>query len=217
LIADPHGGQPVLQAGASAEGARAGLILVHGRGATAAGMLPLAREIGDRAVAVRAPQAAGNTWYPLSFLSPLADNEPGLCSGLARIDSVIESLGEAGLPVERIVLLGFSQGACLTAEYLLRNPERYGGAVLLTGGFQGPAGRRPAVDGTFRGTPVFLGSSDPDPHVPWSRVEETAAILENHGAAVETRRYPGMPHTIAPDEIEAAAAIVRAVVDSGSD
>lgn len=212
----PHDGQPVLEGGIPAEGARAGLLLVHGRGATAAGMLTIADEIGAGYVTVRAPQAAGNTWYPLSFLSPPEQNEPGLSSGLGVLHRVLDELEAQGLPPERIVLLGFSQGACLTAEYLLRNPRRYGGAVLLTGGFQGPPGTNPAVAGSFAGTPVFLGSSDPDPHVPWERVEATAQLLGSHGARVEARRYPGMPHTIHREEVEAAAAIVADLVDAVS-
>ncbi|MEE8525508.1 MAG: dienelactone hydrolase family protein [Thermoanaerobaculia bacterium] len=213
-MSGPHQGQPVRAAGVSLERARALVLLVHGRGDTAENILTLAGELGLEDVAYRAPQAAGFTWYPQSFLAPIEHNQPGLSSGLAALAAVLEDAERAGIPSQRQVLLGFSQGACLTTEFAARNPRRYGGVVGFTGGLVGPAGTERDYPGSLDGTPVFLGSSDPDPHVPWIRVEETAEVLEKMGAAVALRRYPGMGHTINREEIEAARSLLDAVAES---
>ncbi|MDQ3439060.1 MAG: alpha/beta hydrolase [Planctomycetota bacterium] len=160
-----------------------------------------------------APEAAGATWYPHSFLAPREMNQPYLDSALRRIDTIITDLLDRGIPSERIALLGFSQGACLTSEFVARHPRRYGAVLALTGGLIGPPRHAARVRRLARGTPVFLGTSDPDPHVPFERVEETDAVLTRLGAQVEVRRYPGMPHTINQDEVDACRALIQAVVD----
>jgi predicted esterase len=169
----------------------------------------LAEALGREDLALIAPRAAGNTWYPQSFLAPIEANEPGLSSGLAVLGDVIDSAEAAGVPAVRQVLVGFSQGACLTLEFAARHPRRFGAVAGLTGGLVGPPGTPRDYPGSLDGTPVFLGSSDPDPHVPWSRVTETAEVLERMGATVDLRRYPGMPHTINEEEVAA----VRALID----
>jgi len=204
--AGPHQGQPLARAGRPVAEAAAAMVMVHGRGATAESILTLADEFGrDDDFAYVAPQAAGWSWYPYSFLAPLQQNEPGLSSGLARIGEVIAQLEAAGLPAERIVLLGFSQGACLSLEFAARNPRRYGAVIGLSGGLIGPPGT-PRDDprdhpGSLAGTPVFLGCSDRDPHIPRERVDETAAVLEKLGAEVTERIYPNLGHTVNQDEV----------------
>ena len=199
---DPHAGQPLFAAGPKPEKAAISLILIHGRGAPAQGMLELYDALGLKNVAALAPQAAGHTWYPQSFLAPIEANQPYLDSALARIDSIVTDLMSRGIAADRIALLGFSQGACLTSEYIARHPGRYAAAMVLTGGLIGPPGTPRDYPGSLGGTPVFLGTSDPDPHVPFSRVTETQAVLSAMGAKVELRRYPGMPHTVNEDELE---------------
>lgn len=199
---DPHRGQPVITAGAPLTEARAAMILLHGRGASAESILGLAGAVNRPGFAYVAPQASGHTWYPFSFLAPLAQNEPFLTSALRLVGEVVEEVVAAGVPHERLLLLGFSQGACLTLEFVARNARRFGGVAALTGGLIGPEGTPRDYSGSLEGTPVFLGSSDPDPHVPRSRVEETARVLEEMGAEVTMRIYPGMPHTVNEDELE---------------
>lgn len=205
---DPHLGQPVLMAGQPLERAEAAMILVHGRGASAKDILGLAAELGEPRLSYLAPQAGGHTWYPWSFLAPLERNEPGRSSGLRALGRCIDEIAAAGIPSERVILLGFSQGACLTLEYAARHPRRFGGVVGLTGGLIGPSEALVDFAGSLDGTSVFLGASDPDPHVPWERVEQSAAILGGLGAQVTLRRYPGMGHTIHPEEIEHVRAMM---------
>ena len=202
IISDPHRGQPLARAGRPLAEARTAMILLHGRGATASGILELGRELGRDTVAYLAPQAAGGTWYPLSFLAPIEQNEPGLSSGLRALSDAVARVEETGIPAERILLLGFSQGACLTSEFTARHPRRWGGVAILTGGVIGPPGTPREYPGSLEGTPIFLGSSDPDPHVPWARVDETAEIFRGMGAEVTLRRYPGMPHTVNAEELD---------------
>lgn len=215
MTAGPHQGLAPAVAGPPPALAGAALILVHGRGATAESILALGDEVvgGDRGrsrIARIAPRAAGNAWYPYSFLAPIPDNEPGLSSGIAAIEALIADLDAEGVPPERVVIAGFSQGACLALEHAARHPRRYAGVAGLTGGLIGPPGTPRVYPGSLAGTPVFLGSGDPDPHVPWARVEESAEALRRMGAEVTLRRYPGMPHTVNREEIEA----VRAMVDA---
>jgi predicted esterase len=210
----PHGGQPLLHEGVTLEAARGAVVLVHGRGATAQSILALGRELPHPHLAYLAPQAAGNTWYPNSFLAPLEANEPGLSSGLERLRKVTDTLQEHGIPARRTLIAGFSQGACLALEFSARNPERCGAVLAFTGGLIGPEGTPRGYAGRLDGVPVFLGSGDPDPHVPWWRVEETAKILEGMGAEVDMRRYPGLPHTISQDEIDAARGLLGRVMAS---
>jgi predicted esterase len=171
-------------------------------------MLGVAREFDVDGVCYLAPQAAGHTWYPHSFLVPTDDNEPYLTSALDLLASLIQRLAGRGIPPERIVLAGFSQGACLICEFAARTARRYGGIVAFTGGRIGPEDTPRDYPGTFEGTPVFLGSSDPDPHVPVARVRETSDVFEHMGAAVTMRLYPGMAHTINAEEIDAARSIL---------
>jgi predicted esterase len=179
-------------------------------------MLDLARAIGSDDLAIIAPRAAGGTWYPQSFLAPIERNEPGVSSGVEALARVSEDIQLAGISSERQFVLGFSQGACLALEFAARNPRRFGGIVGLTGGLIGPPGTSRDYSGSLAGTPVFLGSSDPDPHVPWSRVVETAEALERMGGVVDLRRYPGMAHTINDEEVEAVRLLVRSVVAAGA-
>jgi phospholipase/carboxylesterase len=193
--------------------ARAALILVHGRGATAESMLPLADALGRSDIAYLAPEATGNTWYPYSFLSPIEANEPFLSAALSVLGALVARLGDEGFPPDRIGLIGFSQGGCLATEFSARNACRYGCIIGLSGGLIGPPGTPRAYAGSLDGTPVFLGCSDIDPHIPRERVEETAAVLSGLGAAVDIRIYPGMGHTVNDDEIKAAKALVAGLAN----
>jgi predicted esterase len=206
---DPHADEPILSAGPAPQDAAGTLILIHGRGADAESILSLHAELDLENIAAIAPQAAANTWYPYSFLAPIESNQPYLDSALRRIETIVTDLITRGIPSERIAIAGFSQGACLTTEFAARNPRRYGGVIGLTGGLIGPPGTPRDYTGRLDGTPVFLGSGDPDPHIPFERVIETRDTFERMGAIVDTRRYPGMPHTINHDEIEACRALLR--------
>jgi predicted esterase len=210
----PHANQPVLHAGPPPEKAAATLILIHGRGASAESMLTLYRELDIRQLAALAPQAANNTWYPHSFLAPIEANQPWLDSALAKIESIIAQLLAAGIPSQQIALLGFSQGACLTSEFIARNPRRYGAAMILTGGLIGPEGTPRNYPGNLNGTPIFMGTSDIDPHVPLERAQETEEVLRQMGAEVELQVYPNMPHTINADEFETCRNMLTKLVSS---
>ena len=195
----------VLQAGAPLETADLAMVLLHGRGGSAEDILELGSALHLPNVAYLAPQAAGHTWYPLSFLAPRNANEPYLSSALVKIESVVHNLEQSGFGRERIVVAGFSQGACLATEFVASHPARYGGLIAFTGGLIGPPGSlQSSPPGELNGTPALLCSGDPDPHVPWARVEESAAILSDMGAAVTTKRYPGRPHTVTQEELELA-------------
>jgi predicted esterase len=207
----PHDDRPVYFTGDAIEGARLGAILVHGRGADAHDILGIASELGEEGVAFAAPDAASHTWYPYGFLSPIEDNEPGISSGLRVIDSLVARFAQAGIASERLLLLGFSQGACLTLEYVARHPRRFGAVVGLSGGLIGPPGTPRDYAGSLDGSPVFLGCSDADPHIPKERVLETAEVLKRMGAAVTTRLYPRLGHTINHDEITAVRKLLASM------
>jgi len=207
---DPHAGQPVLRAGSPVADARLVAIMIHGRGASAENILQLAREFHAADIAYLAPQAAGSTWYPYSFLSPIEQNEPGISSGLRVIERLIADVTRQGIQPERIVLMGFSQGACLSLEFAARHPRQYAAIAGFSGGVIGPPGTPRDYAGTFDRTPVFLGCSDVDPHIPLERVHETAAVFRRMGASVDERIYPGMGHTVANDELEAVDALLSA-------
>ncbi len=205
---DPHRGQPVLQMGPQPADARLTMILVHGRGASAEDVLSLAGEFGTTDVAYLAPQAADHTWYPYSFLSPMQDNEPGLTSALGVIAAIIDGLGARQIPPTRIGLLGFSQGACLSLEFAARHARRYAAVVGLSGGLIGPPGTPRTYPGSLDGTPVFLGCSDIDAHIPLARVRESAEVCRLLGGTVDERIYPRMGHTVNLDEIAAVKALL---------
>ncbi len=203
-----HQGQPVRTTGVAVGEADAAMILVHGRYAGAEDILGLVPELRLPQLHFLAPQAAQSIWYPNTFLGPNEDNEPFLSSALQVLADILDELDTRGIPAEHTFLLGFSQGGCLVSEFAARNARRYGGVFCLTGGLIGPPGMPRQYEGSFSGTSILLGSSDPDPYIPWWRVEETAEVLRAMDADVDLRRYPGMGHTINAEEIE----IVRAVV-----
>src|SRR6476659_2045633 len=207
---DPHAGQPVLRAGSPVADARLVAIMIHGRGASAENILQLAGEFHAADIAYLAPQATGSTWYPYSFLSPIDQNEPGMSSGLRVIERLIADVTRQGIQPERIVLMGFSQGACLSLEFAARHPRQYAASAGFSGGVIGPPGTPRDYAGTFDRTPVFLGCSEVDPHIPLERVHETAAVFRGMGASVDERIYPGMGHTVANDELEAVDALLSA-------
>jgi phospholipase/carboxylesterase len=211
---DPHAAGAVLQAGAALNAADLAMVLLHGRGGSAEDILALGSALHLQNVAYLAPQAAGNTWYPLSFMAPRNANEPYLRSALAKLESVVHNLEQFGFGRERIVVAGFSQGACLATEFVARHPARYRGLIAFTGGLIGPAGSlQTSPNGELAGTPALLSSGDPDPHVPWTRVEESAAILSTMGATVTTKRYPGRPHTVTQEELELARSLLLQLGD----
>lgn len=208
---NPHKGQAILRAGAPLAKARAALVLIHGRGATAEDILGLGEEAsaGVPGVALLAPQAAANTWYPQRFLAPLAQNEPYLGSALGVVAGLAGDIARAGVAFERIMLIGFSQGACLSLEFAARNPRRYGAVVGLSGALIGPAGTPRTPAGSLAGTPVYLGCSDRDAHIPLSSVEESAGILAGMGARVTKSIFPGMGHTVNAEELAVVQGLVR--------
>jgi len=195
----------VLTAGAPPARARAGIVALHGRGATADGILGFALDElfadGSDEIALVAPQARHSTWYPKSFLAPFEENEPWLGSALGRVGDAVAELERAGLTTDRILIFGFSQGACLASEFVARNARRYGALVAATGGRIGPPGTSFAASGDLAGTPIHLSAGDPDPHVPWSRVEESAASFRAMNALVTTWREPGYPHAVHPSAV----------------
>ena len=198
-----HRGQPVFTAGVPLAEARAAMIMVHGRGASAHDILLLAQEWRAAKIAYLAPQAANNTWYPNRFIAPVATNEPWLSSALASVDDVLITVAAAGIAADHTVLLGFSQGGCLALEFAARNPRRYGAVVGLSAGLIENGDKPRTYSGTLAGTPVFLGCSDVDFHIAIERVERSAEILSHLGGEVDKRIYRNMGHTIIRDEIEA--------------
>ena len=174
-------------------------------------MLALVGELAQPGVAFLAPQATDNTWYPLSFLAPIERNEPHLSSAMDTLAAIMERLDSAGIPAERTILLGFSQGACLVLEFAARHARRYAGVVGLSGGLIGPDGTPRDYDGSLAETPVFLGCSDIDPHIPKERVIESGQVLERLGGRVTVRLYPGMGHTVNQDELEQVRAMMAAL------
>jgi predicted esterase len=199
---DPHAGGTVLTTGAAIEDARAAMILIHGRGANAADILSLAEVLDRPDIACFAPEAAGNVWYPRPFTAPVEANEPYLGSALKAIATLVGEIAGKGLPARRVMLLGFSQGACLALTFAARNAQRYGGVAALSGGLIGAEVRQEDYSGSLDETPVFLGCSDIDPHIPLRRVKESAAIALGLGAAVTERIYPSFGHAINQDEVD---------------
>jgi len=208
-VTAPHSGQPLLTAGAPLGEGRAVAIMGHGRHASPEDILSLVPLLDRPDVTYLAPAAAERTWYPYSFLTETSKNEPGLSSGLLVLETLVNGLTARRIDTRRIVLLGFSQGACLSAEYAVRHAARWGGVIVLSGGLIGPPGTAWDYPGSFGGTPVFLGCSDVDSHIPRGRVDESGAVFERMGARVTTRLYPGMGHLVNEDEI----GFVQAVLD----
>lgn len=221
----PHEGQPVAGAGAPLGQGRAVVIMVHGRNAGPANILDLAARFERPRLTYLAPAASGGTWYPYSFMADIASNEPGISSGIEVLRALVARVEQAGVARSRIVLMGFSQGACLAAEFAIRNASRFGGVVIFSGGAIGPVGTTwadgPPPPGArsargyggqaFDGTPVFLGCSDHDAHVPEPRVRETADVFRRLGADVTLRIYPGMGHMVNDDEVAFARSLLDAV------
>jgi predicted esterase len=207
--ANPHANQPVLHTGTPIAEAKGAVVLLHGRGATAEDILNLAPPLHVPGLAYIAPQAAGRTWYPNSFMAPRDSNEPYVTSALATIAGIVSDLESQGITRDRIVIAGFSQGACLSTEFVASNPARYAGLIAFTGGLIGPPDTDLTHTGNLAGTPALLLSGDPDPHVPWQRVEASAAELERMGAQVTTRRYPNRPHTISGEELKLAHQLIH--------
>jgi predicted esterase len=208
----PHAGVPVATAGAPLGNSPAVMIMVHGRNAAPAAILELVPRLERPDFTYLAPAAAGGTWYPYSFMEQRKKNEPGLSSGLWVLEHLVADVVARGIHREHLVLLGFSQGACLTAEFAVRHAARYGGVIAYSGGLIGEPGTTWEYPGTFDGTPVFLGCSDADAHVPKTRVDESAGVFERMGAAVTKRIYPGMGHLVNDDEIAFAGEIMDAIL-----
>ena len=204
----PHLTQLVYSAGAKLDEASAALILLHGRGATADDILSLSAYLNFPQLAYLAPQAEGHSWYPNRFIVPVEQNEPYLSAGLSKIDGIVKEVESHRIPIEKIFIGGFSQGACLASEYVIRNPRRYGGLLVFSGGYIGPLGMQRQWNGNLGGMPVFLGCSDRDSHIPLQRVKETSTLLEAMGARVTEKIYPNIGHTIIEDEIEQAHQII---------
>ena len=206
-----HETQEVVRAGKSLEEADAAIIVIHGRGATAQSMIPLAQALNAESIAVLAPQAANYEWYPQRFTAPKEQNEPYLGSALTMLEQLVQEVENSGIPKDRLILSGFSQGACLTSEFAAQNPVRYGGLLIFSGGLigDGPSAPRESYQGSLDSTPVFIGCSDRDAHIPLTRVQETTQILTSLGADVTEKIYPGMGHTINEDELVRAREIVE--------
>ena len=207
--AGPHASQPVIFRGMPLSGARAAALMVHGRGATAEDILALADQFHLPEFAYAAPQAADNTWYPKRFLEPLENNEPWLSSALTFLEQTLQQIFDSGVPAERVVLLGFSQGACLALEFAARHARRYGAIAGLSGALIGPDDASRQYPGSLDGTPIFLGCSDVDPHVPKECVLQTAEVLQQLGGRVTAQLYPEMAHTVNQEEIEFVRALMR--------
>ena len=208
----PHQDQPIRLAGEPLSRARAAMLMVHGRGAQAEDILALVEQLSQPGFAYLAPQARENSWYPKRFLVPLEENEPWLSSALGFVGEVLAKITTAGIPASQIILLGFSQGACLTLEFSARNAKRYGGIAGLSGALIGPEKQPRDYAGSLAGTPVFLGCSDVDFHVPKEFVDQTGRVLQHLGGEVTKRFYPKMEHTTNHDEIEFVRGMMRALL-----
>ena len=204
----PHAGQPIRRQGPATAQARIAVILVHGRGDSASGILTLADTLDLADVTWLAPQASGHTWYPYSFLAPMERNQPGIDSGLLVLEDLVAMLEAEGIDASRLAVMGFSQGACLAQEFAVRHARRYHAVIGLSGGLIGPPGTPRNYAGAFDATPVFLGCSDIDPHIPVERVHESADVFKRMNAVVDERIYPRMGHTVNPDEIDAVRALL---------
>ncbi|MGM0745613.1 alpha/beta hydrolase [Rhodohalobacter sp.] len=212
----PHQKSKTVAAGVNPENADGAIIMIHGRGATAESIITIANEFDAKNLHFVAPQASGNTWYPNSFMAPSERNEPGISSGLQAIFNIITNLEEQGIPKRKIIILGFSQGACLATEFVARHPARYGGLIAFSGGMIGKGDTVNPYNytGSLDGTPYLVGCSDKDAHIPVERVEESVQIMKKLGASINKKIYPDMGHTIIRDEIEEAQKIIEAIKTS---
>jgi len=210
MTKSPHASEPILRAGLPVSEADAVLILLHGRGGSAADILALGRALAPSDWAFLAPQAAQHTWYPHSFLAERELNEPWLSSALDKVKQAVDQALAEGATRSRVCIAGFSQGACLATEFGGRHPSRYGGLLAFTGGLIGPLEEPIQLSGDLAGTPVLLSAGDPDPHVPWVRVEQSAELLRSIGGDVTLQRYPGKPHSIDRAEIEMGRQLLAA-------
>jgi len=208
-----HESQPVHTIGTALDNAKAAMVMIHGRGGGPQSILTLANHIDTMGFVYLAPEASSWTWYPQRFLVPRAQNEPFLSSALEKVGSVVSQIEDSGIPSKKIMLLGFSQGACLALEYAARNPRQYGGVVALSGGLIGADDELEGYPGVLENTPVFLGCSDVDFHIPVQRVYDSTKILQKLGANVEERIYPGMGHTINQDEVDYVRGMMEAVIN----
>lgn len=206
---NPHAGLPLLRLGAAPGEAEAAVLLVHGRGGSPEGIAELTRVLTRPSTTWVAPAALQGSWYPYSFLASLDRNQPWLDSALGILESTVAQLGEEGVPPDRVVLLGFSQGACLATEFMARHARRWGGLAALSGGLIGPPGSSFEYAGSLDGTPAFFGCGDPDPHIPKDRVEESGQVFASLGAGVDVRIYEGLGHTVNNDEIEAVRTLLH--------
>lgn len=198
----PHQNQNTAQGGVDLKDAKAAMIMIHGRGASAESIIGLANEFNyQNKISFIAPQASGHTWYPYSFLAPTDQNQPGLNSALQVIFDLITKIEQEGISKENIFILGFSQGACLATEFVARHPNKFAGIIALSGGLIGDKVISDNYDGNLQNTPVFLGCSDVDPHIPKTRVDETEELFKKLNAKVTKKIYPGMGHLVNKDEI----------------
>lgn len=202
-----------MTAGERLENARAVMLLLHGRGASARDILTLTQELPPDGFTFIAPQAANSAWYPYRFMEPIQLNEPWLSSALNLVDGLVQHVRAANIPPDKIMLLGFSQGACLATEYAARHAQKYGGIVGLSGGLIGPDGTPRDYKGSFDQTPVFLGCSDVDFHIPQERVMETRDVFRRMGAEVTMRLYPNMDHTVNTDELKFVGEMMARLVN----
>lgn len=207
-----HQGQPIIAAGKPLAEAKAAMIMVHGRGGGVESILPLANHFDVEGFAYLAPAAKDNTWYPNRFLAPRKSNEPFLTSALETVRGLLDKVKEAGIPPEKTILLGFSQGACLALEVAARNTQRYGAVVALSGGLIGADDELNGYLGSFKSTPIFMGCSDIDSHIPLDRIHQSAEILQGLGADIDARIYKGMGHTVNQDEIDAVNALMKKLI-----
>jgi predicted esterase len=209
----PHQKSRTITTGADPQKADGAIIMIHGRGATAESIVTLAHEFDAENFHFAAPQASGNTWYPYSFMAPSKNNQPGLSSGLQAIFNIVSDLESKGIPKKKIIILGFSQGACLATEFVARHPNRYGGLIAFSGGIigDGDSVNPENYTGSLDGTPYFVGCSDNDAHIPVERVEESVEVMTKLGADVTKKIYSGMGHTIIRDEIEEAQKIIDSI------
>ncbi|MEE6210949.1 alpha/beta hydrolase [Salarchaeum sp. III] len=211
-MTEPHADQPIVVSGAPRGAADAGVVLLHGRGATAQGVTNLADPLYRHGVTFFAPEAERSRWYPYAFDQPRERNEPHVSGALDRVDATLDRARESGVSPERVLLFGFSQGACLACEYAVRNPRRFGGVVALAGGLLGPRVNPDDYSGSLDDTPVFLGVGADDDRVPVSRVRDTAEVFESLDADVTTRVYDGVGHEVTDDEFERANALLDGIL-----